>query len=281
MGQIYEKYAEIYDATGQDEFGKRMLKDLHELLKETGLHPRTALDLACGTGTVAILLAQEGIEVWGVDASEKMLSMARRKSEQLGLPITLVRQDMRSLDLPQTFDVVTCFYDALNYVLYEEDLRTVFSRVFHHMNPGGLFVFDANTVSALRDVWGNNSFADDEGDIAYIWGNRYDPVTGFATLTATFFVKRPELGPGIYEKFTEVHVEKAYSIDDLCSMLKKSGFRPVRHYVHGKARPATEEDKRAVFVAAKPLDERQVEYSTARGSPIRCNMLLACNDPRD
>ena len=89
VGPIYEKYAEIYDATGQDEFGKRMLKDLHELLKEAGLCPRTALDLACGTGTVAVLLAQEGIEVWGLDASERMLSVAKRKSEQLGLPITL------------------------------------------------------------------------------------------------------------------------------------------------------------------------------------------------
>lgn len=252
MGQIYEKYAEIYDATGQDEFGKRMLKDLQKLLKEAGLHPRTALDLACGTGTVAILLAQEGIEVWGVDAAEKMLSVARRKSQRLDLPVTWVQQDMRCLDLPQTFDVVTCFYDALNYVLSVDDLRSVFSRVFRHMNPGGLFVFDANTVSALRDVWGNNSFADDEGDIAYIWGNRYDPVTGFATLTATFFVRRPELGDGIYEKFTEIHTERAYPIDDLCSMLEEAGFRSVRHYAHGKCRPATEEDKRAVFVATKP-----------------------------
>lgn len=252
MGQIYEKYAEIYDATGQDEFGKRMLKDLHGLLKEAGLLPRTALDLACGTGTVAILLAQEGIEVWGIDASDKMLSVARRKSEQLGLPITFVQQDMRALDLPQTFDVVTCFYDALNYVLCEEDLRTVFFRVFRHMNPGGLFVFDTNTISALRDIWGNNSFADDEGDVAYIWDNRYDPVTGHATLTATFFVKRPELGPSIYEKFTEIHTERAYPLKSLCSMLEEAGFRVVKHYAHGKARPATEEDKRAVFVAAKP-----------------------------
>lgn len=252
MGEIYDRYAEIYDSTGQDEFGKRMLHDLYGILKELGVQPRRALDLACGTGTVAMLLAQEGIAVWGIDASEQMLAVAKRKAKSLAMPVTLIKQDMRNLELEQTFDLVTCFYDAINYILYESELQTVFDRVSHHLNPGGLFVFDANTVSALRDLWGNNSFADDEDDVAYIWNNRYDPRTGFATLTATFFVRRPGLGENIYERFVEVHVERGYPISTLESMLRKSGLQVLKHYAHGKTRAATEDDTRVVFVAQKP-----------------------------
>lgn len=255
MGEIYDKYAEIYDATGQDEFGKRMLVDLHKILKEVGIQPSRALDLACGTGTVAVLLAQEGIEAWGVDASDKMLSVARRKAELLHLPVTFVKQDMRCLNLGRTFDLITCFYDAINYILSESELQTVFDRVAEHLNPDGLFVFDANTISALRDVWGNNSFADDDGDVAYIWNNRYDPETGLATLTATFFVKRPQIGENMYERFVEVHVEKGYPIKLLELMLQRAGLTVITQYAHGKARPATEGDTRVVFVAQKPRRE--------------------------
>lgn len=252
MGKIYDKYAEIYDATGQDEFGKRMLRDLREVLQEAGVKPRRALDIACGTGTVAVLLAQEGIKVWGVDASDRMLAVARRKAKSLSLPVTFIRQDMRSLELGQTFDLVTCFYDAINYILCEAELQTVFDKVSQHLDPGGVFVFDANTVHALRDVWGNNSFADVEEDIAYIWNNRYHPETGLAVLTATFFVRKPDLGDDVYERFVEIHVEKGYPIDKLASMLEESGLKVIKQYAHGKSRPATEEDTRVVFVAQKP-----------------------------
>lgn len=249
---IYERYAEIYDATGQDEFGKRMLRDIEALLAETRLRPSRALDLACGTGTVATLLAQQGLVVFGTDASAKMLEVAERKAESLHLPVTFVQQDMRYLDLGTTFDLITCFYDAINYILNESDLLAVFTGVYRHLNRQGLFVFDANTVSALRDVWGNNSFADDYGDVAYIWDNDYDPATGLATLTATFFVKKPELGDNVYEKFVEVHVERGYPIRQIASMLERTGFKVLKQYAHGKVRPATEEDRRVVFVAQKP-----------------------------
>jgi SAM-dependent methyltransferase len=249
---IYDRYAEIYDATGQDEFGKRMLRDVEALLSETKLQPSRVLDLACGTGTVATLLAQQGLVVYGADASAKMLEVAERKAKSLHLPVTFVQQDMRCLDLGTTFDLVTCFYDAINYILNESDLLTVFAGVYRHLNTQGLFVFDANTVSALRDIWGNNSFADDYGDVAYIWDNDYDAATGLATLTATFFVRQPELGDSIYEKFVEVHIERGYPIRQVISMLEEVGFKVLKHYAYGRMRPATEEDRRVVFVAQKP-----------------------------
>ena len=76
----------------------------------------TACDLACGTGTTALILARKGITMYAVDLSPVMCRLAREKAERAGLPIRVLRADMRSFRLPKAVDLITCEYDALNHV---------------------------------------------------------------------------------------------------------------------------------------------------------------------
>ena len=103
------------------------------------------LELGCGTGRVAIPVAQAGVEVVGVDSSAKMLHVARRKAKALG-PIkgklTWVRGDMRSLSVARKFALVIIPYRGFLSLLSVEEQRRCLEGIKAHLLPGGKLVFD-------------------------------------------------------------------------------------------------------------------------------------------
>lgn len=133
-------------------------------------------DLGCGTGTLTELLYQKGYDVIGVDASEAMLAAAMQKREESGSEILYLLQDVRELELYSTVGTVVSVCDSLNYILEERELLTVFSLVNNYLFPGGLFLFDFNTVYKYREVIGDRVIAENREDCSFIWENAYDQV---------------------------------------------------------------------------------------------------------
>ncbi len=98
---------------------------------------RSWLDVACGTGRHLELLARRR-PVVGVDLSPAMLRLARRR-----LPSTrLVRGDMRTFDLQEQFDVVSCLFSAIAHLRSEADVGRTFRNFARHLKPGGLCVVE-------------------------------------------------------------------------------------------------------------------------------------------
>lgn len=243
----YERYADIYDELGSDDFSLAMLGRLDQLLEEFGCRPQAALDLGCGTGSLVLVLARRGIKAIGLDCSAAMLAKAKAKAAlEPELPAAFMEADMRRFALPHRVQLVTCFFDAMNYNLQDTDLLATFRCVHRALDPGGLFMFDMNSAHALGHVWGNNTFAEDRGNIAYIWQNEYEPVTRTGTLTASFFVKSGTL----YEKFTEVHVERAYMINEVRALLTKAKLT-VLNVLRPNGKPADETATRHFYVARR------------------------------
>lgn len=245
----YSRYAEIYDQTGQSRFGLRMLTYIRKILQTHQWQGGRVLDLACGTGAVALRLAREGYEVLGVDCSEAMLRQARGKSAGVKNAPVWLQQDMRALALNRQVDLVTCFYDSLNYILSLAEMKQVFLGVREALVPGGLFLFDLNTLFALAHHWDGLADARDEGDVAYIWRCWYDPRTRISDLEATFFVRRGEL----YEKFVEVHRECGYEQEEIIDALLEVGLEFLEAYAYPTYDPPHEETTRIVYVARRPL----------------------------
>ena len=104
------------------------------------------LDLGCGTGTLTELLYEKGYDMMGIDNSEEMLRIAMEKKEKSGSEILYLCQDMRDLDLYSTVGTVISVCDSINYLLEDEDVEDTFSLVNNYLYPGGLFIFDFNTV---------------------------------------------------------------------------------------------------------------------------------------
>jgi SAM-dependent methyltransferase len=141
--QSYDVFAPFYDAVQGDRAEHSAY--IRSLIEQHHPEARTVLELACGTGAVLKQL-EPHYEVTGVDRSEAMLEVARRK-----LPgVRLEHGDMTAVDLGETYDVVLCVFDSINHLLEFEEWEAVFDRARAHLDDGGIFVFDVNTEAQLE-----------------------------------------------------------------------------------------------------------------------------------
>ena len=143
---VFGNYARYYDLLYRDKNYALEAQFVHQLLQSYVPQSKSILDLGCGTGTHAVLLAQFGYQVHGVDLSADML---RQASDRLGhLPpdlaglLKFTQGDIRNVRLNQTFDVVLSLFHVISYQTTNEDLRAAFATVKEHLKPGSLFIFD-------------------------------------------------------------------------------------------------------------------------------------------
>jgi SAM-dependent methyltransferase len=143
----YELFAPFYDAFTADYPYDEWLGDLEGWARESGLRGRRLLDVACGTGNSFVPMLERGYRVVGCDLSPAMLARARSKT---GAGARLAVADMRSLPWRGGFDLVTCIDDSINYMLTVDDLVAALRSIAGALAPGGLAVFDANSLAAYR-----------------------------------------------------------------------------------------------------------------------------------
>ena len=203
------------------------------------------LDLATGTGSVALEFAARGCTVTGVDCSEPMLAQARRKAAERGLDVRLACRDVCDLQLPSEFDLAVCLYDSLNYILESNALGMALANARLALRPGGLFIFDVNTVRALEAELFTQS-SRPGAPLQYRWQSKYDPRTRTSRIRMSF------LAPGTREKLKVVHRQRAYTDSELRPLLDAAGFEQVRSYEAYQTSPPGPDSDRVFYVAQSP-----------------------------
>ena len=113
----YHQLAASYDRLTNDVDYEKIVDFYHAILDREKIRPRTAVDLACGTGSVALLLAREGLSVVGVDLSEEMLTVAFQKAQEAGVFVQYTCQGLQDMKLPRGVDMAVCALDGLDYIL--------------------------------------------------------------------------------------------------------------------------------------------------------------------
>ena len=244
-GRAYSTIAPYYDELMVVVEYERWVDYAVRLLEKTGVHSKRVLDLACGTGTTTLLLAQKGFQAVGADNALGMLAIARQKALETGKEILFLEQDMRTLHLEEPVELVTCFFDSINYMLEEDDLMATFQAVFDALADGGVFLFDVNTELALSTL--EPVYVREEGGVTSIWRNYYHRKDKTVTLDLTLFVKEGEY----YRQFTETHQERAWGDKALRQALNKAGFRRTTAYKHLTFLPPDRETNRLMVVAEK------------------------------
>ena len=164
----YHNLAASYDRLTNDVDYEATVDFYFEILKRENLRPRTAVDLACGTGSVTAILARKGLEVTGVDMSEEMLTEAFQKVMDMDNPPRFVCQKLQELYLLRGVDLAVCALDSLDYVTDPKDCAEAIRRVYRALNPGGIFIFDVNTPEKLRAMDGQ-VFLDENDDVYCVW----------------------------------------------------------------------------------------------------------------
>lgn len=161
----YESLGRDYDAMTADHDHDRWLALLERLALDHGLAGRDVLDVACGTGKSFLPLLARGYRVVARDLSPAMAAAAAEKAPGVEVGVA----DMRALDLDgRQFDLVTCLADAVNHLLDEASLRAAFREAAAVLRPGGLYVFDANTLRAFREDFGTTWCRPREGRL-FVW----------------------------------------------------------------------------------------------------------------
>ena len=250
--KIYDRLADIYDRGGWESYSRRIHPYLEKLLRRYRFQKKRIAELACGTGTLAIALSQQGYQVVGVDRSEAMLRVARDKARQANEPVTFLRQDIRRLTLDKPVNLATCFFDSMNYLLSYGDLVKTFCRVHRALHPGGLFIFDMNTAIGLASLWDAHDGSRELSDVAIIGSSQYDPKTMLGTIRITVFRKVTSGGvSSLYERFTEIHTERAYPDDEVRAALREGRLSPLAGYDCMTFRKPNKATGRILYVAQK------------------------------
>ena len=243
----YEALAGSYDALTTDVDYEKRGDFLEKLLRRSSIPVKLVLDLACGTGTMTWLLTQRGYEVIGVDGSEEMLAAAMSKSGQAaGIPPVFLHQSMPRLDLYGTVDAAVCCLDSLNYLTDPKDVQRTLQRLHLFVAPGGMLVFDVNTVAKLSSLDGQ-VFLDETDDTYCVWRTEFDAKKRLCYYGMDIF----RLDGAHWTRSFEEHIEYAYEPDELLSWLQEAGFTHVRQYGDRVLRAPKQDEQRIYFSAKK------------------------------
>ncbi len=244
----YEFLAASYDALTADVGYERRADYLEKLFRRSRIPVHTVLDLACGTGEMTALLTERGYELISVDASPDMLARAREKASALkGEPPVFLNQSMPSLDLYGTVDAAVCCLDSLNYLTNPRDVQKTFERLRLFIAPGGLLIFDINSLEKLSSL-GGQVFLDETEDVYCVWRTEYGKRSRVCSYWMDIFTRRPDGG---WSRSGEEHRQRAYTAEELRAWLLEAGFVRIRTYGDCRMSAPREGEQRIYFSAIR------------------------------
>jgi SAM-dependent methyltransferase len=212
-------------------------------------HVATACDLACGTGTTALILARKGINMYAVDLSPLMCRLAREKADRAGLPVRVLQADMRSFLLPETVDLITCECDALNHIPHRADLGMVAKAVGRALRPDGHFFFDVNNSRGFKRYWSSTVWFEKPG-VAVAMRNGHNRQASRAWSDIDWFIPDGNSWRRHHERVEEV----CWSSSEIRRTLRAAGFDQVRAWdctPFFKSNPLIRPGCRTVYLARK------------------------------
>ena len=221
----YTGFAEVYDEFMEDVPYEKWRDLVVAELKKEGIADGLVLDLGCGTGTFTRMLAEAGYDMIGVDGSQEMLMEAREKTADSG--ILYLCQDMREFELYGTVRAIVSTCDTMNYLLTPEDFIRTLRLANNYLDPGGVFIFDLNTLYKFREVMGNTTIAENGEDASFIWDNYFDEETGRNEYDLTLFIRQEN---GLFARVSEVHEEQGYALEQILEFIARSGMEYVRAF---------------------------------------------------
>ena len=239
----YDPFAWVYNRQWGPEFSGRVLPVIEELVLSKLPQAARILDLACGTGQLAALLAERGYRVTGLDGSEEMIRYARQNAPSVEFTV----DDARAFDVSTRLQAVVSTFDSLNHIMSAEELLQVFRNVDRALEDGGLFLFDLNVEEGYRERW-RGSFGIVEDDYVCVVRSRFDPEEGVAKASITIF--RPN--DSSWGRTELELLQRCYPQAQVVSLLEEAGFDEVETFDAQTDLAWAREPGRVFFRARKP-----------------------------
>lgn len=214
----YDALAPFYDGFTRDYEYDRWLEALELWAKAHGLRGRDVLDVGCGTGKSFLPLLRRGYRITACDISAEMVERARKKANGSA---DVAVADMRSLPWVGRFDLITCLDDAINYLLTPEELEAALTSMWAALRPGGVLIFDANSLASYRDAFAATFERACDGT-RFCWLGEASPdVEAGSVCAATLEVIEPE------GRIRTRHVQRHWPASTLRTIASNVGFETV------------------------------------------------------
>ena len=207
-------FCKVYNEFGWNYYPEAFGEQLLQWMDAQNFHPKTSMDLACGTGVLCEILHDQGIQSAGMDFSSGMIDIARSRSAQIPYEVA----DMTTYCPDRQFDLVTCTGDAVNHIAALSDVESIFRNVFNYLAPGGYFIFDLLNENEVSD---SEPFEMDFDETTRVWFQMTRPAENKVNLTIRVFEN------GVLH-LEEVIRETIHDVPTICSLLETCGFRLLR-----------------------------------------------------
>jgi SAM-dependent methyltransferase len=226
----YEAIAPYYDDFTAHHDYELWLGNLLPELQRHGLQGDRLLDVACGTGKSFIPMLQRGWKVTASDISAGMVELARAK---VGDAADLSVADMRELPVFGEFDLVWCLDDAVNYLLSGEELEQALIGMRRNLGPGGLLMFDVNSLEAYRTFFAEEVVVG-RGDRRLVWKGRATPDVGPGEISEASFEVLPIEGEDSPRLAPEMHRQRHFPEAEVLAKLEAAGLECLEVFGHGE-----------------------------------------------
>jgi len=219
--RAYAVLAPVYDLlTAEYAYGP-WLGAIERVAREHGLRGHRLLDVGCGTGKSFMPLLERGFDVTACDISPEMVELAQHKS---GDRADVYVADMRRLPVFGEFDLITCIDDAINHLLDPAEVYEAFASMRENLAPGGLLIFDVNTLAAYRQV---PDVVVEDDDVLLRWRGglaELEHPGGEAEVVIDVFTHE---GDGLWSRSLSRQRHRHHPIDELRALAEEAGLEVV------------------------------------------------------
>lgn len=246
----YSILADIYDEVMQDVDYETWADYVDEIILEHCPEAGDILELACGTGTVALSLEElDCYNITATDGSPDMIRVAQQKAGVVNSEVDFRTMDFLNITLEKTFDVVYMLFDSLNYLHRENEIRQLHSQVKKILNPGGIFIYDfttpRNSRKAIRFL--NNDSREMGGILRYHRESSFDGKN--RVHTNRFRIDRLDPASGTVQGSSEeIHRQKIYQQKEIEALIKQTDFTILQAYDGFELKPAHDKSLRITMV---------------------------------
>lgn len=246
----YTALADIYDIVMTDVDYETWTDYIDEIILKHNPEAADILELACGTGTMALSLEElDCYHITATDGSPDMIRVAKEKGRAAASGVRFRAMNVLDLQFREKFDVVYMVFDSLNYLKTDHEIIRMHQEVKKVLNPGGIFIYDFTTPRNSRKAISYlNNDSGKAGDHYYYYrDSRYDPREKIHTNTFKIHKLHPKTGH-VVETSREEHHQKIYTYPEISSFIKKTDFRILKAYDGFALKPAHTKSLRITMV---------------------------------
>ena len=232
MTNIYVKYGEYYDLIYKDKNYEQECLDIEEYFRRYSKREiKDLLDIACGTGGHSLIFARKGYNVVGIDLSPIMIEKAKRKAMEMGLNnVKFLVQDMRKLNLNIKFDATICLFGSFGYLTSDNEVLSTLRNIRMHLNDDALFIFDfwppySIALSPIRTSI--RKIVSDDITILRLIKTDFSVINNVCKFEIECYVIKNDK---LIDHFTEDHVLRTFTINELKHFLFESNFKPIEFF---------------------------------------------------